>query len=252
MPVPLPPEFLARPIAHRGLHDRAAGRPENSVAACEAAIAAGYGIEIDLQLSADGQAMVFHDYDLARLTGLSGPVRARNAAELGAMRLQDSAETIPTLADLLKIIAGRAPLLIEFKDQDGAMGADIGALEAAAAGVLANYQGKVALMSFNPHSVRRLAELMPNVPRGLTTSDYNATDWPHLTEATRAHLAGMPDLAACEAGFISHDHRDLQSPHVARVAEAGLPILCWTIRSPDQEAAARQIAQNITFEGYDA
>ncbi|SIS57946.1 Glycerophosphoryl diester phosphodiesterase [Roseivivax lentus] len=252
MQATLPPGFLARPIAHRGLHDVAEGRPENSIAACEAAIEKGYGIEIDLQLSADGQAMVFHDYDLDRLTGAQGKVRDRDAEALSALRLIGSEEGIPTLTDLLKVVSGRVPVLIEFKDQDGAMGPDIGALEAAAAGVLANYRGEIALMSFNPHSVRRLAELMPNLPRGLVTSAFEADDWPDLPEETRAHLAGMPDLEATGAAFISHDRRALHLPRVGEVAAAGLPILCWTVRNPEQEAAARQIAHNITFEGYDA
>ena len=118
----LPPAFLRLPIAHRALHDRAQGRPENSRAAIRAAIAAGYGIEIDLQASADGVAMVFHDDDLGRLTGATGPVRARTAAELGAIRLTDAEDGIPTLAEVLEIVAGRVPLLIEIKDQSGEMG----------------------------------------------------------------------------------------------------------------------------------
>lgn len=144
------------------------------------------------------------------------------------------------------------PLLIELKDQDGAMGPDIGALEAATAGILANYRGAVAVMSFNPHSVTRLAELMPKVPRGLITSAFEAEDWPHLSEGTRLRLAGMPDLETSGANFISHDRRALDMPRVAEVAAAGLPVLCWTVKSAEQEADARQIAHNITFEGYDA
>ena len=98
---PLPAAFLTRPIAHRALHDRAARRPENSRAAIRAAIAAGYGIEIDLQLSADGVPMVFHDETLDRLTAERGPVRARSARELGEIRLKGSEDRIPTLAQVL-------------------------------------------------------------------------------------------------------------------------------------------------------
>ena len=128
----LPPSFLAAPIAHRALHDRAAGRPENSVEAIEAAIAAGYGIEIDLQLSADGRAMVFHDYDLARLTGEKGAIQRRSASELGAIRLLGGVTGIPTLPQVLDLVAGRVPLLIELKDQDGALGAAVGSASSAA------------------------------------------------------------------------------------------------------------------------
>ena len=151
--VPLPAAFLTQPPAHRALHDSAAGRPENSRAAVRAAVAAGYGIEIDVQLSSDGQAMVFHDEDLDRLTSDCGPVRARTAAELGRTRLRDAEDGIPTLPEVLALIGGRVPLLIEIKDQTLTMSETDGRLEAATAAALASYTGPVAVMSFNPHAV---------------------------------------------------------------------------------------------------
>ena len=137
MRAPLDPAFLTTPIAHRGLHDRAAGVIENSRAAVSAAVEAGYGIEIDLQLSADGEAMVFHDDELFRLTGESGPVRDRTAAALGAIELEGGGETIPTLAEILALVAGRAPLLIEAKDQSLTLTEVEGRLERRAAALLA-------------------------------------------------------------------------------------------------------------------
>ena len=248
----LPDAFLKAPIAHRALHDLSAGRPENSPAAIAAACDAGYGIEIDLQLSSDGQAMVFHDYDLKRLTAETGPVRQRSAAELGQIRLKGGSDTIPTLRQVLDQVAGRVPLLIEIKDQDGAMGAAVGALEAATAAALEGYAGPVAVMSFNPHSMIAMAGLAPDVPRGLTTCDYTAKDWPLLPEGTRARLRGIPDYDPAKACFISHQASDLAAPRVAALKAQGAAILCWTIRSPEAEAAARRIAQNVTFEGYPA
>ncbi len=112
----LPTSFLKAPVAHRGLHDVTDGRPENSSAAIRAAIAAGYGIEIDLQLSSDGHAMVFHDYMLDRLTQDQGPVRARSAAELGKVLLAGCDEGIPDFTEVLEIVGGRVPLLVELKD----------------------------------------------------------------------------------------------------------------------------------------
>lgn len=153
----LPAAFLDRPIAHRALHDTRRGRPENSIEAISAAIQAGYGIEIDLQLSSDGEAMVFHDYDLSRLTTQTGAVRELSAAQLADIQLRHGQESVPTLAQVLKLVAGKTALLIEVKDQDGAMGPDVGALEAAAVRALDGYIGPVALMSFNPHSVAALA-----------------------------------------------------------------------------------------------
>ena len=248
----LPAAFLDRPIAHRALHDTLQGRPENSVEAVRAAVEAGYGIEIDLQLSSDGEAMVFHDYDLARLTAVEGPVRARSAAELGAIPLRYGAAGIPTLAEVLALVAGRVPLLIEVKDQDGGMGPDVGPLERRAAELLAGYDGPVALMSFNPHSVAALARLAPDLPRGLTTCGYTADDYPTLPPATRERLRRIPDFDRTGSSFISHHWRDLGSPRVAQLQAAGVPVLCWTIRSPAEEAEARKVAGNITFEGYTA
>jgi glycerophosphoryl diester phosphodiesterase len=248
--VPLPAAFLRLPIAHRALHDRAAGRVENSPAAIHAAVAAGYAIEIDLQLSADGHAMVFHDEDLDRLTADTGPVSARTAEELGQIRLKDSTDCIPTLPEVLAMIGGKVPLLIEIKDQTLTMAETDGRLEAATAAALRNYPGPVAVMSFNPHSVAHMASLAPDLPRGITTSAYDPDDWAPLPAATCARLRAIPDYDATGASFISHEAADLARPRVAALKADGAAILCWTIRSPDAEATARQIADNITFEGY--
>ena len=241
--------FLDAPLAHRALHDVTDGRPENSRAAIRAAIAHGYGIEIDVQLSADNQAMVFHDYALDRLAEGSGPVRVVPAGTLGQTPLKGGNEGIPTLPEVLEIVAGQAPLLIEIKDQDGAMGDDIGQLEEATAAALNGYVGPVALMSFNPHSVARMAALCPEIPRGLVTSAYTAEEWP-LNAATRDHLRDIPDFGRVGGSFISHEAADLARPRVAELKAAGANILCWTVRSPAEEAQAREVAQNVTFEGY--
>jgi len=246
----LPRAFLDRPLAHRGLHDARAGRPENTLGAVRAAVAAGYGIEIDVQPSAEGRAMVFHDDALERLTGVSGRTRAASTARLRALKVLGSDEGIPTLTEVLAEVAGRAPLLIEIKDQDGAMGPEVGALEAAVAADLAGYAGPVAVMSFNPHSVAAFAAAAPDVPRGLTTESYPDRLGATLPAARRAELRAIGDLDRVGATFISHEAADLNSPRVAEIKARGLPVLCWTIRSQAQERRARAIADNITFEGY--
>ncbi len=245
----LPASFLAQPLTHRGLHNRARGIVENSRDAFEAAIAKGFGIECDLQLSSDAQAMVFHDYDMQRLTGQAGAIRQRAAADLGQTRLTDSANTIETLPAILELVAGRVPLLIELKDQDGAMGPNIGALEEQTAKALKDYRGDVAVMSFNPHSTARMAQLSPDIPCGIVTSSYDPADWP-LPEATCAHLRAIPDYDSSGACFISHQVDDLSRPRVAELKAQGATILCWTVRSQDQADQALKVAQNITFEGY--
>lgn len=248
--VPLPPGFLRLPFAHRGLHDRSARRVENSPAAFRAAIDAGYGIEMDLQLSADGEAMVFHDQRLDRLTLEKGPVVARTAADLGRIRLRDSNDTIPTLTEVLALVDGRVPLLIELKDHTEQLVATDGRLEEATARALAGYGGQVALMSFNPHCIAQMARLAPGLPRGLTTAAYDLRSWYPLDSATRSRLRAIPDYESTGSSFISHEARDLARPRVLALKDQGAAVLCWTIRSPAAEARARGIADTITFEGY--
>jgi glycerophosphoryl diester phosphodiesterase len=243
----LHPAFLVAPLAHRGLHDAAAGVIENSRAAVEAAVEAGYGIEIDIQRAADGEAMVFHDPTLERLTGEVGPLAGRSAAELSRVALRGGGETIPTLVEVLEIVGGRAALLIEIKDQDGGLGPDGGPLERRLGEILAGYPGPVAAMSFNPHSVTAFGEAAPDVARGLTGCGFDAAHW-DLPAKTRAALARLAGFGRIGAAFVSHDHRDLDSPAVARVRARGLPVLTWTIRSEAEEAAARRVADNTTFE----
>lgn len=245
----LPRPFLEVPLAHRSLHDVTDGRPENSRAGVAAAIEAGYGIEIDIQMSADGSAMVFHDYALDRLTEATGSIRMRTAAQLRAIRLRGGDEGIPDLPEVLALVAGRVPVLVEIKDQDGGMGPNIGPLETAVAHAVRDYDGPVALMSYNPHSVASLGRLCGHLPRGLVTEGFDPADW-HLPEATCTRLRGIPDYERVGASFISHGKRDLANPRVAELKAAGADVLCWTIRSAEEEARARAVAQNITFEGY--
>lgn len=248
--VPLPDSFLRLPIAHRALHDRARGRIENSPAAIRAAVEAGYAIEIDLQLSADGAPMVFHDEDLDRLTAESGPINARKAADLVGIRLKGSADTIPSLSKVLHMVAGKVPLLIEIKDQTMVMGPTDGRLEAATADFLEGYTGDVAVMSFNPHSVAHMSRLAPHLPRGITTSAYDPDDWAPLPVEVCDRLRPIPDYDATGSSFISHEGRDLGRPRVAELKAQGARVLCWTIRSAADEALARRVADNVTFEGY--
>lgn len=248
----LPTSLLTRPISHRGLHDVFDGRPENSIEAFKAAMDADYGIELDLQLSKDGVAMVFHDYHLARLTTETGPVAQRTAAQLGAIPLIGGETTIPTLAAVLDLIAGKVPLLIEIKDQDGEMGPNVGPLEEATAAALRDYPGPVAVMSFNPHAVTAFGKAAPSVPRGLTTSAFELSDWAPLPGAVCSRLREIPDYDSCGASFISHEAADLARPRVADLKGDGAHILCWTIKSAEQEEQARQVADNVTFEGYRA
>ena len=244
--------FFQRPLAHRGYHDASAGILENSRKAFVAAIEAGYGIELDVQLSKDGHAMVFHDYELSRLTNERGATRTHTRNELEGISLRRMDETIPALPEILTLVDSRTPLLIELKDQDGAMGADVGALEQSVAEALREYSGPVAVMSFNPYSVAELARITPRTPRGIVSCSYSAEHWPLLNEQTRDKLRGIPDYNRVGACFISHRYDDLQNPRVAELKAAGAHVNCWTVRSAKAEAEARMVADMITFEGYEA
>ncbi len=249
---PLPEVFRKQPLAHRGLHNASQGIIENTRRAFAAATAAGYGIELDVQMAADGEAMVFHDHDLHRLTDQIGNLRGRSGPALGRIKLRACDEFIPTLAEIFTVIAGRVPVLIEIKDHDGALGPAVGALEARVAELANTYAGPLAVMSFNPHAVAAFASVAQHVPVGLTTCNISAVNYSSVPEGRRGELAAMSALSRVGASFISHDKSDLQSSHVARAKERGLAILCWTVRSSAEESEARKFADNITFEGYTA
>ena len=247
----LPATFLTRPFAHRGFHDVADGRPENSLAAAEAAITHGYGIELDVQGTADAGAVVFHDYALNRLTEAKGAVRQRTTGELAEIQLTGGDEGIPSLSKFLELVAGRVPILLEIKDQDGALGENVGVLESAVAAAIEGYDGDVALMSFNPHSVAALKDLAPERPCGLVTGPLPGDRWA-VPEAVLARLREIPDYTRTGSVFISHQASDLDRPRVAELKRGGATIICWTVRSLEEELAARTVADNVTFEGYPA
>lgn len=249
--MPLDKAFLSSPLAHRGFHDLGSGRVENSRSAFAAAIEAGFGIELDVQLSSDGHAVVFHDDRLDRLTSEKGDLRDRSASELSQITLTGSNDRIERLTDILKLVAGRAPLLIEIKDQSRALTNDgIGPLEASVADALAFYGGPVAVMSFNPHAVRAFRRLGKGCAIGLTTCAFRPLAWRGIDRQRLGELAAIPDFRATGASFISHDVKDLSSGRVVQLKAQGVPVLCWTVRSAREEARAREIADNVTFENY--
>ena len=226
--------LISRPFAHRGLHGR--GIPENSRAAFDAAIAAGRGIELDVQASADGRAMVFHDERLDRLAAAAGAVAARTAGELGAIRLKGSAETIPTLDEVLALVGGRTGLLIEVK----APGRRADGLSGAVERALRGYKGPVAVMSFNPEVGRWFAVHAPATLRGLV-----------VTEKGRRRRDGLVRRLAAwrvRPDFLAYDIRDLPSTFAAAQRSLGRPILTWTCRSDSDWARAGEHADQVIFE----
>jgi glycerophosphoryl diester phosphodiesterase len=226
--------LISRPFAHRGLHGP--GGVENSRAAFAAAIAAGRGIELDVRTSSDGVAMVFHDAELDRLAEARGQVGERSAAQLGAIRLKDSDETIPTLEEALALIAGRTGLLIEVKTADRR--AD--AASRAVARALAGYKGPVAVMSFNPEVGRWFARHAPEMLRGLVVTE-RGRRW-------RGWLARRLAMWWSQPDFLAYDLRDLPSAFAAEQRSNGLPVLTWTCRSDADWARAGEHADQIIYE----
>ncbi len=223
--------------AHRGLHGE--GRVENSPSAFAAAIERGLGIECDVQRSRDGEAMVFHDWDLDRLSSEHGPVKVRDAAELGQIALGATGDTIPTLADLLSQIGGKVPLLIEIKSKREVRFAP---LCFAVRRALEGYRGPVAVMSFDPRAMRWFARHAPHIVRGLVVTEEGRRT---LSGRLRRHLS----LWQASAEFLAYDIRDLPSRFALAQRARGLPLLTWTVRSPDLAERARGCGAAPIAEG---
>jgi glycerophosphoryl diester phosphodiesterase len=243
------PDWLtARPVAHRGLHDRAQGIIENMPAAVSAAVAANFSIEVDLQLTADGEAMVHHDDALGRLTEGFGPLKDKTAAELKQVVFKDTAERMMSLGDLCTLVAGRVPLVIEVKSQfDGDR-----KLVARMADVLASYSGPVVGQSFDPDQLMALRERMPNLPRGIIAERrYDDDEWAKLTPAQRADMVDLRHGFRTKPHFVAYWVNELPSlaPWIARNV-FGCPLLTWTVRTPEQRERAARYADQIIFEGF--
>lgn len=224
-------------FAHRGLHGP--GVPENSLAAARAALARGLGVECDVHRAADGVVVVFHDDELERLTGVPGAVADQGSAALGGLRLGGTAETIPTLAQLLALVAGQVPLLIELKTPADRQ---TGALCRAVDQALSAYRGPHAVMSFDPRIVRWFRRHAPERVRGLVVTEENDEG---LAGRLRRHLA----LWHAAPDFLSYDIRDLPGLFPAAQRRRGLPLATWTVRSPELLARALAHADAPTVEG---
>ena len=276
-------KVFLRPIAHRGLHDVAAGRIENTGPAFEAAIARGYGIECDLRPLIDGTPIVFHDETLTRLidpptTGdahvplsLRGEGRAEGRqvgegtitpqtlvntltlADLTHLHYRNSTTPILTFDGLLNLVRGAVPLLVEIKSEwtppDAAFLAKIAALATA-------YRGPIALMSFDPAVIAALVTLAPNVPRGLVSGSYRADSGDHwwrdlLTPAESASLRDLTDFDSLACSFAAYECASLPTPATKRLRSSGIPIFTWTVRTPTDRAHAASHADAPIFEGFE-
>ena len=235
--------ITTQPIAHRGLHDGNDTIPENSLAACAAAIEGGYPIELDVRMLADGTAVVFHDADLERMTGTPGKIAHCDRQQLASLRLLDTLEPIPSLQAVLDFVGGRVPLLIEIKSE----GNVVGPLEDAVLAAISGYAGALAIQSFNPYSLGYCRKQAPHIPRGQLAGDFRGI---HLLTGIQKFLLRHLCLTGISCPhFIAYDLRALPglAPTLARRA-FNLPLLAWTVRDSGDLAIARQQADNIIFE----
>jgi len=241
-----PAWLTARPIAHRGLHDASLGRIENSRAAARAAIERGFAIECDVQLSADGEAFVFHDATLERLTEAVGAVAARRAEEIAATRLRGADETIPSFAEFLSAVGGAVPLICEIKshfDGDFRLAERVLALSA-------SYNGPLAFKSFDPEIIARLRATGTARPLGIVAeASYDDPYFAEMSMEQKLSAGAWLHFDRTRPDFLSWYVEDL--PHAIPQLFRGigrLPVVTWTVRTDAQRARAEKFVDQIVFE----
>lgn len=227
--------MIERPIAHRGLHDVSKGIYENTLSAARAAVEGGYNIELDIQPSSDMVPMVFHDYELERLTSESGETRSIAAQTLTKISIKDTKDKIPTLKEFLKVIDGKVGLVIELK---GRKNEDEGFV-AAIADLLSDYKGDAVTMSFEHHILKDARSVAPHLALGLTAEGDDRSYEKHKSIAQE-----------CDVDFISYYVKELDCKFVREFVETGRPSISWTIRTPDDKAYSDNFVDQVTFEGF--
>jgi len=243
------PDWLtARPIAHRGLHDRAKNILENTTAAALAAIAGNYAIECDVQRTKDGKAVVFHDFTLKRLTSSTGRVDAFTAAELAGVNYSIGTGTIPSLSEFMELISGRVPLIIEIKSHfDGDM-----RLADRVAEVVAESSAPIALKSFDPDIMAHLRTKALTCPLGIVAeAAYTHEEYKHLSDRQRLSLTHFLHYERTRPDFLSWGVNDFphSTPHLLRKG-LKMPVMTWTVRTKQQRELAAAWADQMVFEGF--
>ena len=243
-------DLCVRPIAHRGYHDASSGCIENTPSAISAALAGNFSIEVDVQETADGEALVFHDFTLDRLVQGTGPVLKQNAKELVKLRMQTGTDMLWMLQDLFDLVDGRVPLIIEIKSRY-ARGAQAPFVKRVIDQVAA-YQGPACIKTFDPDMLDVAKNHNPNVLRGVVADA--ATDLKHYGQFSRMDrfiMRHMLHAPRTRPHFISYNILDLpcMGPSVWR-SLLRIPIMAWTIRTSEQKIHAARHADQIIFEGF--
>lgn len=236
--------------AHRGLHNDAC--PENSLPAFEQAIRQGYAIEIDVQLTKDGHVIVFHDTDLARMTGINAKVKHLTLKEIRQHTLNGTDVPIPTLQEVLHLVDGRTPLLIELKNMGRA-----GMLERQVYLDTLDYKGLYAVQSFSPLSLRWFKNNAPHICRGQLSCDFARNLEGISSRFKRFFLAKLLYLLQrlklnllCRPNFISYEFGKVHAGFLRKLRHKGTPILAWTVRNEEQLKQALPYTDSVIFEGF--
>lgn len=244
----MPGWLTAQPVAHRGLHDAAAGVIENTASAFKAAIDGGFAIETDVQITSDGEAMVHHDFALGRLTLGSRQLAAMTAAGLKEVPFMATSDRMMTLGELCDLVAGRVPLIVEIKSR---FDSDL-RLARRAAEIVGAYKGLAALMSFDPAPIAEVRRIAPQIVRGIVAErHYGHSEWRDLTDKQKRSLAFLLHGFRSRPHYVAYHVTDLPStgPLVAKYL-FGRPLLAWTVRTPADRARAARWADQIIFEGF--
>ena len=234
--------FKGQKFAHRGLHGE--GVAENSLSAFRAATEAGFGIELDVRLSSDGVLVVFHDDTLDRVVGREGRVDRYTAAELADMRLSGTDDGVPTFAEVLELVNGRVPLLVEIKEDQGNS-----RVSETACAMLAEYKGDYLVESFNPLSLSVVAKKLPEAARGILSHRYY--DYEQYRKPLYFLLQSLLFNRICRPAFVAYDHRHASAVGLRLSRALGATTFAWTVKSAeDEKRAMKNGFDGIIFEGY--
>ena len=233
-------EYRGVRFAHRGLHGN--GRAENSMSAFRAAVEAGYGIELDVRLSKDGELVVFHDDTLTRVAKIEGRVDEFTADELATFKLSDTEDTVPRFSDVLRLVDGRVPLLVEIKEDAGKKDVSTKAAE-----MLREYKGKFIVESFNPLSLGNFHKYCPDVALGVLSMNYFKEE--KYRKPLYFILKHLLINRAAHPSFIAYCHTD-RSPSLWILRHVfGVTTFAWTVRSPEEEKKALEAGfDGVIFE----
>jgi len=232
--------LVETPIAHKGYHDETS--PENSISAFKKAVAKGYAIELDVQLISDGTVVVFHDESLSRMTGNDGYLKFLTKDDLPMLYLKDSKETIPTLEEVLKVVNGETPIIIEIKNTG-----KVGELEQKVIDLLKKYKGEVAVAAFNPYVLGYFHQHAPHILRGQLSGYFKDIKLSFMTKFILKRMSPIKKISF--ADFIMYEGATLPNRFVRKYKK--LPLIAWTISSQEEYMRVVKYCDNVVFEGFD-